>query len=166
MIVENYLKKIQKTESIFPMDSFPKRDDLGKIYTEEQIENVEQAYRRIMIDFDGTINKYSNGWNDGKIDEEEPFEDAKESIDKLKSLGFEIVIFTSRASKTHNINPSSKELIQKIKEWLDKYNIYYDFITAEKLPALIYIDDKGFRFTGNWKYVMKEIPKLLNIGKL
>jgi hypothetical protein len=36
-------------------------------------------------------------------------------------------------------------------------NIPYDMITAEKVPAEYYIDDRAIAFRGNWLQVKKEI---------
>lgn len=35
-----------------------------------------------------------------------------------------------------------------MQEWLNKYNIVVDQILAGKPPAMIYIDDRGYKFDG------------------
>lgn len=163
MKIKSYLDKIQNDESVFPIDSFPgkkkKRKILRVYYPNENWIVIEQ--RRAMIDLDGTIHKYSKGYQTGKI-YDEPFKDAKEVIDWLKGSGYEIVIFTTRASKENALNTGS-DLdieIQKVENWLSNNNIYFDRVTADKLPADFYIDDKAITIkNGNWKAVKNVIQK-------
>ena len=41
-----------------------------------------------------------------------------------------------------------------MKEWLEKYEIYYDFITADKIGAVAIIDDIAIPFKRDWKNVL------------
>lgn len=157
-----------KRESVFPMDSFPsfgKRTMLRTLYprTDENLDEEAEYKKRVMIDLDGTIHKYSQGYSDGTI-YDRPFEGAKRVIDYLKNLGYEIVIFTTRASEENakQFNYNLDEEIGKIKDWLIKYNIYFDRITAEKLAADFYIDDKAINIpNGDWDTVLYVIKKRL-----
>ena len=45
--------------------------------------------------------------------------------------------------------------------FLKEYDIYYDDITGDKLSALIYIDDNGYRFSGDWKKDLPQIKKII-----
>jgi len=164
MELENYLEMIQKDESVFPMDSFPDKKKKRKKILRVMFPNegwmvLEQ--RRVMIDFDGTIHKYSKGYADGTI-YDEPFKDAKEVIDWLKNKGFEIVIFTTRASKENSMETGgdhNKE-IKNIENWLKDNGIYFDRITSDKLAADFYIDDKAITIIdGNWKSILKAVKK-------
>jgi len=164
MKLENYLETIQKDESVFPIDSFPDKKKKRKKILRVMFPNegwmvLEQ--RRAMIDFDGTIHKYSKGYSDGTI-YDEPFKDAKEVIDWLKNKGFEIVIFTTRASKENSMETGgdhNKE-IKNIENWLKDNGIYFDRITADKLAADFYIDDKAITIIdGNWKSILKAVKK-------
>jgi hypothetical protein len=164
MELEKYLEMIQKDESIFPMDSFPDKKKKRKKILRVMFPNegwmvLEQ--RRVMIDFDKTIYKYSKGYGDGTLSDE-PFKDAKQVIDWLKNKGFEIVIFTTRASKENSMETGgnhNKE-IQNIENWLKDNGIYFDRITSDKLAADFYIDDKAITIIdGNWKSVLKAVKK-------
>jgi hypothetical protein len=163
----NYMTSLDK-ESVggFAIDSFPtipkkkKRSVIRTIYPENKI---EQTPRRAMIDLDGTIHKYSKGYADGTI-YDDPFEGAKEVINWLKRNDYEIVIFTTRASQEHSNEHglNHEEEITKIKNWLEKNNIYFDKITGEKLAADFYIDDKAIHIpNGDWKVVLNVIKKRL-----
>jgi len=91
----------------------------------------------LAIDFDGVIHKYSKGYYDGTI-YDEPMEGAIETL-KCLSEEYNLVIFTARPNK------------EDIKGWLEKYGFDIDIeVTDKKIPAQVYIDDRGLRFT-NWK---------------
>ena len=155
-------------ESLFPVDSFPevperkkKRQIIRSIYPESKLENIP---RRAMIDLDGTIHKNSKGYGDGTI-YDNAFAGARKVIEWLKRLGYEIVIFTTRASQENavELGGDHEEQIQKIGKWLDKHGIHFDRITAEKLAADFYIDDKAIHIQdGNWDAVLKVIQKRIN----
>ena len=108
-MINKYLKWLyekSETESVgsFAIDSFPtkaSKKPLPVIYS-EFIDLDNLIVKRIMIDFDGTIHKYSEGWKDGTI-YDPPFPGVKEVINQFKKDGFEIVIFTSRLCQSvHN----------------------------------------------------------------
>lgn len=151
-------------ESLFPMDSFDddkkkrKRQIIRTIYPESAEAKMP---KRAMIDLDGTIHKYSKGYKDGTI-YDDAFTGAKEVIDFLKRNGYEIVIFTTRASKEAGKegNTDYKDQINQVADWLENQGIDYDKITGEKLAADFYIDDKAINIKdGNWDTVLKVIKK-------
>jgi len=157
-------KKVQDEESVgsFAIDSFPKtkkkRQIIRTIYPEAANEKMP---KRAMIDLDGTIHKYSRGFGDGSI-YDDIFNGAKEVIDWLKKQGFEIVIFTTRASKA-NAEEHGADLddqINKISQWLKDKGVYFDRITGEKLSAEFYIDDRAIHIEdGDWNTVLNIIKK-------
>ena len=166
MDLEKYLEKLQSEEAVggFAIDSFPekkkkkKREIIKTIYPNE---SKEHQFRRVMIDLDGTIHKFSKGFSDGSI-YDDPFEGAKEVIDWLKNQGYEIVIFTTRASKEHALNMGGdhNQQIENIGTWLTDHGIYYDRITAEKIAADFYIDDRAIHIKdGDWKAVLEIITE-------
>lgn len=152
----------QEMDEDFAIDSFPKRKKRQIIRTIYPENKDERRSHRAMIDLDGTIHKYSKGYADGSI-YDDPFKGAKEVINYLKNHAYEIVIFTTRASKQNADemgNESYLEQIKKIGEWLKKHDIYFDKITSEKLAADFYIDDKAIHIPdGDWKVVLNIIKK-------
>ena len=94
--------------------------------------------KRIVFDFDGVIHKYSKGWQDGSI-YDEPVEGIREVIDYLRQK-YEVVIVSTRSKELN----SREEMLK----WLNKYNIIVDQILVSKPPAMIYIDDRGYKFDG------------------
>lgn len=149
----------------FAIDSFPtkaSKKPLTVIYPESvDLDNVNS--KRIMIDFDGTIHKYSKGWKDGTV-YDEPISGAKQFIDQLKDDGFEVVVFTSRLSVSSLGQEVVNEQKEMIEMWLKKYGIEVDGVTAEKLPAVAYVDDRAITFDGQWSNeLLKKIKS--RVGK-
>lgn len=127
---------------------------------EEKTEITDREKNRIMIDFDGVIHSYHEGYKDGSI-YGYVIENTKETIDEL-SIDHQIVIFTTRVSEGHNVDQgeSVEEKRKQIENWLSENEIFFDFITADKLPAIVYIDDKAIRFENNWCDVKSKIKGL------
>lgn len=103
--------------------------------------------KTIVFDFDGVIHRYSKGWNDGTI-YDIPTDGIKETIEELRNE-YKIVIVSTRSA--------TEEGRKDIAGWLRKYNIEVDDITAEKPPAIMYIDDRAVHFNGNCKTLMRDI---------
>lgn len=119
------------------------------------------ADKVICIDFDGTIFKWGDIYADTP-----PFPGVIDFMRRLKSNGWNIVIFTSRMSPTwwesEGLLPQEAFSTQMgfVKQRLEKYGIPYDRITAEKVPASYYIDDKAIRFEGldhSWADIQRQI---------
>jgi len=158
--LERYLEFLNKNESIFPMDSVHTGQPLSKkIYSQRINEDTVEKKETLLIDLDGTIHNYSKGWHDGTI-YDGPKEGAKEAIDKLKDE-YEIVIFTTRASEEANGDDTDNQ-VKSVKNWLNKHKIYFDRITAEKIPCYKIIDDLAITFT-NWKDVINKIEDSKNL---
>lgn len=119
--------------------------------------DLEQQ-RNIGIDFDGVIHNDSKGFHDGTI-YGEPIEGSLEALRKL-SANFNIIIFTAKAKPDRPL-VNGKNGVELVKEWLIKYGIekYISEITSEKPRAILYIDDKGFRFD-NWENTLQFIQSL------
>lgn len=102
-------------------------------------------FKRISIDFDRVIHKYSKGFLDGKI-YDEPVKGAVEAIRRLQEAGFEVVILTAKS----NI----KERNSDIRQWLKQNGINKVKVSHTKFPAIAYIDDRAIRFEGNWRSIL------------
>lgn len=96
--------------------------------------------KAIAVDFDGVIHKYSKGYQDGKI-YDEPMEGAVEALKTLGNEGYRLYLHTTR--------PYSIEL----KEWMTKHGLPPMEVARTKPKAMIYIDDRGIRFT-SWKDIL------------
>lgn len=113
------------------------------------------------IDFDGTLVPWGPLMGD-----KDPEPEAKEAIDALIAAGYTIVIFTSRLSRTWArsvVGPDPFAIVdflnkqeRYVREQLDRAGIRYSHITAEKVPAEFYIDDKAWRYEpGEWKSIAR-----------
>ena len=101
--------------------------------------------KTVAIDFDGVIHRYSKGWQDGVI-YDEPMPGAIDALFKLHKH-YNLVIFTCREDSA----AVSQWLIQQMRE---QRGCYFDIpVTNVKPIAMIYIDDRGLRFT-NWTDVL------------
>lgn len=164
MKFKEYLNKLNEDEedideSIFAIDSFPTKAHNKPLYPLD--ESLDVDAKRIMIDFDMVIHKYSHGWNEGII-EDPPINGVKEVIQKFRNDGYEVIILTSRLCSEFQDASFQKN---QIEEWLRNYGIEVDGITEKKFPAEIYIDDRGYRFNGQWnKNTVDEIYQILNSG--
>jgi hypothetical protein len=159
-ILDSYLTKIQDEQvsvaaGITPFESFPskKKPLIKNVFTEQEIEGP----KRLLIDFDVPIHKYSKGYFNSQI-YDIPTEGAKEALQFLKNEGFEIVIHTTRLSQEEHPE-GYKVNEQAIRSWLDEQGIPFDRITSEKLLALAYIDDRGVRFS-NWRDTIQFLKNL------
>ncbi len=109
-----------------------------------------QLRKRLMIDLDGVLFPYSKGYHDGTL-YEEPMPSAVDAIEALVKQGFTYTVFTSRMSITDDVVKQREDIRQWL--WLNGFPDPED-ITAEKRPALAYIDDRAVRFT-NWEDIRK-----------
>ncbi len=108
--------------------------------------------RRICIDFDGVIHWYRKGWQGADNIYDEPVPGAKEAVIRL-AQDYTIHILSSRARE-------SEGGIEAIEAWMAKYDIPFDSVSAIKEPGGVYIDDRGFRFKGDWDAVFAQLEDL------
>lgn len=107
--------------------------------------NVLEKKRTVAVDFDGVIHKYSQGFKGLFNAYDEPMENARESFEKLKLAGKRLVVMSSRPAVV-------------IEKWLEDNDMlhYFDEISNFKIPADIYIDDRGYTFK-TWKKTLTDI---------
>ena len=108
----------------------------------------------VCVDFDGTFFPYRPLYEHNA-----PLPDAVETMWWLKKQGYKIVIFTSRLSPSwlDESGETEDRSLHWVESHLIQYNIPYDTITAEKVPAEYYIDDRAIAFRGSWLQVKKEV---------
>ena len=95
----------------------------------------------VCVDFDGVLNNYT-GWN-GEDDLSTPREGAREFLQTLHEE-YTVVIFTARDK-------------DKVKEWLELYDLPFDSVTNIKEGAVAYIDDRAIRFDGDYSKCLSEL---------
>jgi len=120
---------------------------------------AKDEFKVVAIDFDGVIHNHSLGYHDGTI-YGDLIDGSKESIEKIHNMGFIIIIYTCKAHPNRPLvhGESGTELIWK---WLKDKSIdhFINDVVWGKPHALLYIDDKGYRFK-NWKDTISFVEKL------
>ena len=112
----------------------------------------------IAIDFDNVLHINDKGFHDGTC-YGNAVDGAIESVKKIAEK-FRIVIYTF---KGHPKRPlvGGKDGVELVWDWLRKHKIdsYVESVVWGKPNALVYIDDKGYRFE-NWNDTLKFISKI------
>jgi hypothetical protein len=101
--------------------------------------------KTIVFDFDGVIHSYVSGWKGIDVIPDAPNEDVIPAIEKLRADGYEVVVVSTRCADSAGKNA--------IVEYLNKYGIVVDGISAEKPPALVYVDDRAVCYRPGLKLV-------------
>ena len=102
---------------------------------------ADSKKKTIAVDFDGVIHSYKSGWT-GPVPTDPPVDGALDFIHFLEEKGYEVVIFSSRAK--------TKAGAKETEKWLSEHRFPKLKVCYEKPEALLYIDDRGFRFTGDF----------------
>jgi hypothetical protein len=111
---------------------------------------ARMASKVVALDFDGCLYPFVDVYAAPK-----PHADMVALAKKLKRAGFRIVVFTSRLSPTWLDHSGDDYLTQYtyIVGLLERDGIPFDDVTAEKVPAFAYVDDRAIRYNGNGKEI-------------
>lgn len=123
--------------------------------------------KTICVDFDGVIHRYDSGWEGVDQISDVPVDGAIEGLHKLcDDSEIQVAIYSSRSSEP--------EGIEAMKEWLDYWegvwrehnHVHHqdgtwltercEFPTS-KPAAVVYIDDRGVNFDGDWSKIAPEL---------
>ena len=102
--------------------------------------------KKLVIDLDDTISRTKNSDYDNSV----PIVSVVEKIREYKSMGYDIIIYSSRNMRTYNRNVGEINVhtLPKMINFLDKYSIPYDEIIVGKPwcgKGGFYVDDKAIR---------------------
>lgn len=115
--------------------------------------------KTIAVDLDNTIFRLDK-WR-GQNYFGEKIDGVKENLKKLKEMGFEIIIWTTRFNE-------EEPKLEDISDLLEKKEIPFDYINenpyqppdmSQKIYADYYVDDRAIEFKGNWDEVIKKIKE-------
>lgn len=95
----------------------------------------------ICIDFDGVIHRYDTPWINAATIPDPPVDGTIQWMNDM-AAHFTLVVFTTRAQTLDGK--------LAVEDYLKRNGWEHGFIliTDKKPPALLYIDDRAFRFTG------------------
>lgn len=109
--------------------------------------SIKKSRETIALDFDGVLHDYKE-W-DGIRPKGPPVEGAVDFVLWLKRKGFSLYILSVRAGH--------KDGVQFITKWLEKWGFPKMDVTDRKQGGCLMIDDRGFRFEGDFEVVRKFI---------
>jgi hypothetical protein len=106
----------------------------------------------VAVDFDGVIHSYTSPWVAPEHIPDPPVEGAIEWLNEIQK-DFDLVIFTTRGSTTEGRAAVREYLyahgfVQAGEHEDELYRITLPVVTAEKHAALVYVDDRAYRFEG------------------
>ena len=117
--------------------------------------------KTVVVDFDGVLHWYREGWGDGTI-YDEPVPGAAEAMKRIQEMGYCVVVCSSRATERTVNGKFQYSQAKEIIAWLDKHKIPYNSLADEKEGkpmAVAYIDDRAVRFEGDWTEALANIAK-------
>lgn len=93
----------------------------------------------VVFDFEGVIHSYKSGWQGVENIPDPPVDGIREAMQEILDAGYELVIVSTRSATVGGQ--------QAIIDWCSKWGIPYSRISAEKPPALAYVDDRSITFS-------------------
>lgn len=101
----------------------------------------------VCLDFDGVIHSYASGWRGVTVIPDPPVEGAYEAIRSMQDQGYKVVVFSTRAN--------SEAGLMAINDYLHDMGVEGVEVHSKKPKALIYVDDRGYRFGGRWEPLLR-----------
>jgi trehalose-6-phosphatase len=102
--------------------------------------------RKILVDFDGVVHGYDSGWQGVTNIPDPPVPGVAEALAKMREES-QVYILSTRGTEDVGV--------EAIQAYLDKHGIEVDGIVKKKIPASLLIDDRAFRFNGDWEEVLE-----------
>ena len=99
----------------------------------------------VAIDFDGVLNCYE-GWKTDMHLTREPVRGSLKFVNRLLDAGYGVVIFTCREMKS-------------VYAWLRDNKFPMITVTNHKPAAKVYIDDRAYRFDGNFEAAFDAVSR-------
>lgn len=147
----------QAAEELARFRSSPEYAPQLRSTAEQQVEEPAGRRRRstpcFCIDFDGVCHSYTSGWQGATVIPDAPVAGTFEALKGYLDAGYRVAIYSARSAQN-----GGREAMRAWMErhaatsagaqepsWVSKL----EFPTT-KPPAHVYIDDRGFRFTGTW----------------
>lgn len=100
--------------------------------------------KTVVLDFDAVLHLYRRGWT-GPEPLEPPVPGALEFVRWLLAQGYDVVVSSARADQPDGLHG--------IVGWLARYGFPALPVTNRKPAAILYVDDRAFRFEGDFQAV-------------
>ena len=96
--------------------------------------------KTVVFDFDGVIHSYTSGWKGETVISDPPVVGIENVLKELDRKGYEIVIVSTRCSSYNGM--------KAVSEYLNRHglNKYIKGLSADKPPAICYVDDRALKF--------------------
>ncbi len=111
-------------------------------------QNITHRRSTVCLDFDGVIHSYKSGWRGVTTIPDEPVHGAARAIATLRER-YRVVVHSARCNTVEGRTA--------ISNWLARHGIEVDEVCEHKPPAIVYLDDRGVRFTGDWEAAIAAI---------
>lgn len=108
----------------------------------------------IAVDFDGVIHSYMSDWVSAEVIPDPPVDGVIDWLNRM-AVKFTIVVFTTRGATVEGRDA--------VMDYLHLHGFRDDVeveVTDQKPPALVYIDDRAYRFTGANFPTVEEVHRL------
>ena len=99
---------------------------------------------RICLDFDGVLHSYES-WKGADVFDP-PVPGAQLFVSQLIELGYEVIVQSTRAETTEGWDA--------MVAWPAKHDFSPIAVTHVKPKAVLYVDNRGYRFEGNFGEVL------------
>lgn len=107
---------------------------------------TEEKKYTIAIDFDGVIHSYTSGWHGHDTALDPPVPGAAEFLAQALERGYDVAVCSTRAETVEGRIAIRDYLLNMIPAYLERRIR----VEAGKPKALVYIDDRGWRFDGTF----------------
>jgi hypothetical protein len=111
---------------------------------------ISRHPRTVCLDFDGVVHSYRSGWRGAETIPDPPIHGTREAIARLRQQ-YRVVIYSARCR--------TNEGRLAVENWLRTHDIHVDEVCDYKPPALVYVDDRAVRFSGNWDETIADIQQ-------
>jgi len=103
--------------------------------------------KSVCLDFDGVIHSYVSPWTKPEVIPDPPIPGAFAFIRQLLDFGFGVYLLSARMKTAE-----SRDAVYQwfLDQGMDQPTLSRIIFSDTKPGAVLYIDDRGFRFEGEW----------------